>query len=225
MIVGEDPVVVTTVLDLIALPVKPSLGPPSAEETRLSNQDDPSPGDGKLVAFIKAAAPVLAAMVTAAADAVDLLGQPPFEAAQAGIDLGAWDAQLQRAQGGRENRVRIAGENDQIGALDVDHPFHALHRPGHLGRVATRADSERIVGLGNSKLAAKGAERLPVALPPATRMGKPTLTSADTPRYQRNPISMGKRLRKRAVSKPVLTCTDALMTGIRVEMACGSGSP
>ena len=62
-------------------------------------------------------------------DPVDLLRHRAVEASQAGFDVGQTDTQLDRRDGGRQGRVDVAHDDDEIGALprqDRDEAEHEL---------------------------------------------------------------------------------------------------
>ena len=85
-------------------------------------------------------------------DAVQLLRHRAVEAAQSGLDVRQWQAELRRCQRAGKRRVRIAVDQHALGSLFQQHLLDALQHPSDLAGVAIRADAEVVVGRGNVEL-------------------------------------------------------------------------
>ncbi len=97
-------------------------------------------------------------------DPVDLLGHRAVEAAQAGFDVADRDPALRGAEGRRQRRVDVAGDEDQIGTLGLEHRVERLDHPRGLLTVAAGADTEQVVGVRDAELVEEDAGHHPVVV-------------------------------------------------------------
>ncbi len=93
-------------------------------------------------------------------DPVDLLAHRAVEGAQARLQVGDRDAQLDRPL----RRVDVAGDDHEIGTLLFQHRLDALRHQRRLNRVAGRANAEHVVGGGNAQLFEEHVRHQPVVV-------------------------------------------------------------
>ena len=74
--------------------------------------------------------------------AVVLLGHPPVERAQPGLEVGDRQVQLHRGEGAGQRRVGVAVDQHPVGALLVEHGVERGEHGAGLHAVAARADAE-----------------------------------------------------------------------------------
>ncbi len=97
-------------------------------------------------------------------DPVDLLGHREVEAAQARLDVGDRQAHLHRGQHRRQGRVDVAGDDQQVGLLVLDHRLQPLHRARRLLGVGAGADLEHVIGRGHAELLEEDLRHRPVVV-------------------------------------------------------------
>ena len=79
-------------------------------------------------------------------DAVVLLGHRPVERAQARLEVGEREPQLDRGEGGRDGGVGVAVDEHPVGGQFGEHRVEGGQHPAGLHAVATRADGQLDVG-------------------------------------------------------------------------------
>ena len=99
-------------------------------------------------------------------DAVDLLGHLAVEAAQAGLDVGHRDAELDRGERGGERRVDVAHHQHQVGRVLLERALDALHRARGLDRVRAGPHLQEDVGTRQPEVAEEDAGELAVVVLP-----------------------------------------------------------
>ncbi len=84
---------------------------------------------------------------------VDLLGHPPIEAAQPGLDVGDRQVEFGGRKGTGQGRVGVAEHEHPVGLGTLQNGFDRLDHPPGVLAVRSATDTEVVVGLRQPKVA------------------------------------------------------------------------
>ena len=89
-------------------------------------------------------------------DPIELLGHPPIEAPEAGLDVGDGDATLGGCKRPRERRVGVTEHEDRVGTLGRDDRIKGQQHPTGLDGVRVATDPKGVIRSREPELGKEG---------------------------------------------------------------------